>query len=135
SAWLPPLFQGTRFRSEGPPVLNLEPRPEWPDPVLEVQRNLLGRLNQAHRQRHPFEPDLSGRISSYELAARMQMSVSDTLDLSQESETTKEMYGLNDDLTASYGKRCLMARRLVERGVRFVQIFIEQQIWDAHTEL
>jgi hypothetical protein len=135
SAWLPPLYQGTRFRSDGPPVLNLEPRPEWPEPVLEAQRSLLRRLDEAHRQRRPYEPDLGGRISSYELAARMQMSVGDTLDLSQESEKTKEMYGLNDDLTASYGKRCLMARRLVERGVRFVQIYIEQQIWDAHSEL
>jgi hypothetical protein len=135
SAWLPPLYQGTRFRSEGPPVLNLEPRPEWPEPVLEAQRSLLRRLDEAHRQKRPYEPDLAGRISSYELAARMQMSVSDTLDLSQESDKTKDMYGLNDDLTASYGKRCLMARRLVERGVRFVQIYIEQQIWDAHSEL
>ena len=135
SAWLPPLYQGTRFRSEGPPVLNLEPRPEWPEPALEAQRSLLRRLNEAHRQRHPYEPDLDGRISSYELAARMQMSVGETLDLSQESEKTKEMYGLNEELTASYGKRCLMARRLVERGVRFIQIYIEQQIWDAHTEL
>jgi|RhiMetdeSRZDD1v2_1073273.scaffolds.fasta_scaffold49338_4 Protein of unknown function (DUF1501) len=135
SAWLPPLYQGTRFRSEGPPVLNLEPRPEWPEAVLEAQRSLLRRLDEAHRQTHPFEPDLSGRISSYELAARMQMSVSDTLDLSQESEETKKMYGLDNELTASYGKRCLMARRLVERGVRFIQIYIEQQIWDAHSEL
>ena len=135
SAWLPPLYQGTRFRSDGPPVLNLESRPEWPEPVLEAQRSLLRRLDEAHRQRRPLETDLSGRIASYELAARMQMSVSDTLDLSQESEKTKEAYGLNDELTASYGKRCLMARRLVERGVRFVQIYIEQQIWDTHTEL
>jgi hypothetical protein len=135
SAWLPPLYQGTRFRSEGPPVLNLESRPEWPEPVLEAQRSLLRRLDEAHRQRHPLENDLSGRISSYELAARMQMSVKDTLDLSEESEKTKEVYGLNDELTASYGKRCLMARRLVERGVRFVQIYIEQQIWDTHSAL
>ena len=85
SAWLPPLYQGTRFRSDGPPVLNLESRPEWPEPVLEAQRSLLRRLDEAHRQRRPLETDLSGRIASYELAARMQMSVSDTLDLSQES--------------------------------------------------
>ena len=112
SAWLPSIYQGTRFRSEGPPVLNLEPRPEW-----------------------PHEPYLEGRIASYELAARMQLAASDALDLKQESEQTQQMYGLNDPLTRSYGTRCLMARRLVERGVRFVQLYIEEQIWDAHTDL
>ncbi len=135
AAWLPPIYQGTRFRSEGPPVLNLQPRPEWPDPVLEVQRDLLRKLDQAHLEARRNEPDLSARISSYELAARMQVSASDALDLSQESEETKELYGLNDEVTHSFGKRCLMARRLVERGVRMVQIYIEQQIWDNHDKL
>ncbi|MBM3775866.1 MAG: DUF1501 domain-containing protein, partial [Acidobacteria bacterium] len=74
-------------------------------------------------------------IASYELAARMQLSATDALDISRESETTREMYGLNEELTASYGKRCLMARRLVERGVRVVQIYIEGQIWDNHSDL
>jgi hypothetical protein len=69
------------------------------------------------------------------LAARLQVEASDALDLSQESDATKEMYGLDQEITHSYGKRCLMARRLVERGVRFVQIFIEGQIWDAHSDL
>ena len=96
---------------------------------------LLRRLDEAHRRRGPGYPDLDARISSYELAARMQLDATDALDLSKESEETKEMYGLNEEATASYGKRCLMARRLVERGVRFVQIFIECQIWDAHSDL
>jgi hypothetical protein len=135
AAWLPPIYQGTRFRSEGPPVLNLDPRPEWPEPVAEIQRDLLRELDQAHLADRPNEPDLTARISSYELAARMQIATSDALDLSQESEATKELYGLGDELTQSFGKRCLMARRLVERGVRFVQIYIEQQIWDNHTKL
>jgi len=65
----------------------------------------------------------------------MQIAATDALDLSQESEQTKEMYGLNQEITASYGRRCLMARRLIERGVRFVQIYIEGQIWDAHSDL
>ena len=135
AAWLPPVYQGTRFRSEGPPVLNLEPRPEWPDPVAEIQRDLLRKLDREHLASRPNEPDLTARISSYELAARMQMAASDALDLSKESEETKELYGLSDELTQSFGKRCLMARRLVERGVRFVQIYIEQQIWDNHDKL
>ncbi|MGH9673554.1 MAG: DUF1501 domain-containing protein [Bryobacteraceae bacterium] len=135
SAWLPPVYQGTRFRSEGAPVLNLDPRPEWPEDALAIHRNLLRRLDEAHLQRRPNEPDLSGRISSYELAARMQIAASDALDLSKESDKTKEMYGFQDEISASYAKRCLMARRLVERGVRFVQLYIERQIWDNHAEL
>ena len=135
SAWLPPVYQGTRFRSEGPPVLNLESRRNLPSDLIEAERALLRRLNLAHRDARPREPELDARIASYELAARMQLATSDALDLSQEDEATREMYGLNDELTRSYGKRCLMARRLVERGVRFVQIFIEGQIWDAHTNL
>jgi Protein of unknown function (DUF1501) len=135
SAWLPPLFQGTRFRTEGPPVLNLEPRPEVPTPLVEAERALLQRLDEAHRQQRPYQPELDARISSYELAARMQMSASDALDVDRESEATRDAYGLNDSATASYGKRCLMARRLVERGVRFVQLYIESQIFDNHDNL
>jgi hypothetical protein len=135
AGWLPPIFQGTRFRSEGLPLLNLKPREELPSALVEAQRDLLRRLDDAHRRERPWQPDLDARIASYELAARMQVTATDALDVSQESQQTREMYGLNSELTASYGKRCLMARRLVERGVRFVQIFIEGQIWDAHSDL
>jgi uncharacterized protein DUF1501 len=135
SGWLPPVYQGTRFRSEGPPLLNLKPREELTSSLVEAQRALLRRLDEAHRQNRPGQPELEARIANYELAARMQVTATDALDLSQESEQTKEMYGLNQEMTASYGKRCLMARRLVERGVRFVQIYIEGQIWDAHSDL
>ena len=135
SGWLPPIYQGTRFRSEGLPLLNLKPREELPSPLVEAQRALLRRMDELHRQKHPGQPDLDARIANYELAARMQITATDALDLSQESEQTKEMYGLNQEITASYGRRCLMARRLVERGVRFVQIYIEGQIWDAHSDL
>ncbi len=135
SAWLPPIYQGTRFRTEGAPVLNLEPRPEIPGALMEAERNLLRKLDEAHRKDRPYQPDLDARISSYELAARMQMAATDALDLDKESEATREDYGLNDPATASYGKRCLMARRLVERGVRFVQLYIESQIFDSHGNL
>jgi Protein of unknown function (DUF1501) len=135
SAWLPPLYQGTRFRAEGPPVLNLDPRPEVPSPLVEAERTLLQRLDEAHRKQRPYQPELDARISSYELAARMQMTASDALDVNKESEATREAYGLNEPATASYGKRCLMARRLVERGVRFVQLYIETQIFDTHSDL
>ena len=96
------------------------------------QRNLLRWLDDRHRGKRPNEPNLNARISGYELAARMQTAATDALDLSSESEATKEMYGMNDPVSRSFGTRCLMARRLVERGVRFVQIYIEDQIWDNH---
>ena len=135
SAWLPPIYQGTRFRTEGSPVLNLQPRAEIPPSLVDAERTLLKRLDEAHRQARPYQPELDARISSYELAARMQMSASDALDTNKESEATREAYGLNDPLTASYGKRCLMARRLVERGVRCVQLYIEEQIFDSHGDI
>lgn len=135
SGYLPPVYQGTRFRSEGPPLLNLKAPEDLPSPLVEAQRALLRRLDEAHRTRHAGYPDIDARISSYELAARMQLTATDALDLSKETEQTREMYGLYQESTASYGKRCLMARRLIERGVRFVQIFIEFQIWDAHSDL
>ena len=125
SGWLPPVYQGTRMRSQGSPILNLKPREEFPGPVLELARSVLARFDADHRRKRAGYPELDARIASYELAARMQMSATDALDISQESAATQEMYGLNNDLSASYGRRCLMARRLVERGVRFVQIYIE----------
>jgi len=135
SGWLPPIYQGTRFRSEGLPLLNLKPPEDLPSPLVEAQRDLLRSLDEAHRTSRPGYGDLDARIASYELAARMQLSATDALDLSKETEATREMYGLNEEATQSYGRRCLMARRLVERGVRFVQIFIEGQIWDNHSDL
>ncbi len=135
SAWLPPIYQGTRFRTEGPPVLNLQPRAEIPTPLVEAERDLLRKLDSAHLKQRPYQPELDARISSYELAARMQLAASDALDVMKESEATREAYGLNDPATASYGKRCLMARRLVERGVRYVQLYIENQIFDSHGNL
>ena len=135
SAWLPPIYQGTRFRTQGAPVLNLESRPEIPTALVEAERNVLRKLDEMHRVQRPNQPDLDARISSYELAARMQMEASDALDVMKESDATREAYGLNDAATQSYGKRCLMARRLVERGVRFVQLYIETQIFDTHGSL
>ena len=135
SAYLPPIYQGTRFRTEGAPVLNLQSRPEIPTPLVEAERSLLRRLDEAHRKQRPYQPELDARISSYELAANMQLEASDALDLNKETEATREAYGIGAEPTDSYGRRCLMARRLVERGVRFVQLYIEQQIFDTHANL
>ena len=135
AGFLPPIYQGTRFRSTGSPVLDLEPEVKKPAKVVELQRKLLARLDSSHRLARPGQQVLDARISNYELAARMQLAASDALDISQETPETLEMYGINDAKTESYGRRCLIARRLVESGVRFVQLYISGQIWDSHTAL
>jgi hypothetical protein len=135
SGWLPAVYQGTRVRSEGSPILNLRAKAEDPAGIVDLSRSLLHRMDASHRDRHPGNVELQARIANYELAARMQMEATDALDLTKESEATKEAYGMNDDRTTSYAKRCLMARRLVERGVRLVQIYIESQIWDNHSKI
>ncbi|MBM3787911.1 MAG: DUF1501 domain-containing protein [Acidobacteria bacterium] len=135
AGWLPPLFQGTRFRSTGLPLLNLKPPEQLPATLVEAQRELRRNMDGPHRAARPGYGDLDARIAGFEMAARMQVAATDALDLSRESESTKEMYGMNNEVTESYGRRCLMARRLIERGVRFVQVFIESQIWDNHHNL
>jgi hypothetical protein len=135
AGFLPPLFQGTRFRSTGSPVLNLRPDVDRPTEVEKSERDLLTQLDQIHKRDHPGHPQLDARIASYELAAHMQLAATDALDLSTESPAIREMYGVGREPTDSYGRRCLIARRLVERGVRFVQLFINAQIWDNHTAL
>ncbi|NQV25145.1 MAG: DUF1501 domain-containing protein, partial [Rhodopirellula sp.] len=135
AGYLPPQHQGTRFRATGSPVLNLEPDPSEPASVRQVERDLIARLDRIHRRGRPDRPQLDARIASYELAARMQLAASDALDLSQETAETQRRYGIDQQTTESYGRRCLIARRLVERGVRFVQLFINSQIWDTHSNI
>jgi hypothetical protein len=134
AGFLPAVYQGTPFRAAGVPVANLH-RPV--DVSAQAQRNQLAflkELNTAHLQRYPPSAELQARISNYELAARMQTAVPDVLDISKETKETRKLYGLDDPPTAEYGKRCLLARRLVERGVRFVQIFLSGQPWDTHSK-
>ncbi len=135
AGFLPPVYQGTRIRSTGSPILNLTPDQAEPSGVVEAGRELLSRLDQIHKTNHPNELQLDARISSYELAANLQMSATDALDISKESAETLEMYGVGQEPTDSYARRCIMARRLIERGVRFVQLYINSQIWDNHTYL
>jgi len=135
AGFLPPTFQGTRFRPTGLPILNLTPQYEQPSAVTETARGLLNQLDEIHRRKRPHYPELDARIESYSLAARMQLSAGESLDLSHESDHTLSMYGVDEPLTDSFGRRCLLARRLVERGVRFVQIFLEEQPWDSHVDL
>ena len=135
AGFLPPTFQGTRFRSTGSPVLNLRPDVERPSELVQMERDLISRLDRIHQRERPGQPNLDARIASYELAARMQLAAGDALDLARESRATLEMYGVGREPTDSYGRRCLYARRLVERGVRFVQLYINSQIWDNHTAI
>jgi hypothetical protein len=134
AGWLPPVYQGTPFRAVGSPVLNLKPSRSLTADVQSRRQAYLSALAEDHRRAHPGESELAARIASYELAARMQISASDALDVNAESAATREAYGMNDEVTASYARRCLMARRLVERGVRFVQVFMDF-VWDQHTNL
>jgi len=113
----------------------LQPEVERPREIVRLERDLLSRLDRLHRQQRVLQPNLDARIASYELAARMQLAATDALDLSRETKQTLEMYGIGRQPTDSYGRRCLIARRLVERGVRFVQLYINAQIWDNHTAL
>jgi Protein of unknown function (DUF1501) len=135
AGFLPPIYQGTRIRSTGSPILDLQPAKKEPSELVEVGRNLLSRLDAIHKRTHPNQLQLDARIASYELAAKLQVEASDALDVNKESEATRQAYGIGEEPTDNYGCRCLMARRLVERGVRYVQIFINEQIWDTHLNL
>jgi hypothetical protein len=135
AGFLPPIYQGTRIRSTGSPILNLAPEAPAPNEVVQASRELLSRLDQIHKSKHPNQLQLDARIASYELAAKLQMEATDALDISKESKETLEMYGVGQEPTDSYARRCIMARRLVERGVRFVQLYINGQIWDNHSYL
>jgi hypothetical protein len=133
SGWLPALYQGTEFSSKGSPVLNLQPAKPLPDGVQGDSMDFLATLNREHQKRYPKESELEARIQNYELAARMQLHAGKVLDVSAESAATRRLYGLDNPGTQAYGMRCLLARRLIEAGVRFVQVFPPVgQPWDAH---
>jgi len=139
SGWLPAVYQGTEFSASGTPVLHLRPSRPLPAGAQSRSRAFLAELNALHLKNHPRESELDARVQNFELAARMQLSATDVLDLSRETEATRTLYGLDNPATAGYGARCLMARRLVESGVRFVQVFPPLspsfQPWDNHGDL
>ncbi|MFN0195742.1 MAG: DUF1501 domain-containing protein [Planctomycetaceae bacterium] len=132
NGFLPSLFQGTVVRPREPRILNLDPPPQYAGKPQQRFLDYLGQLNRQHLSQKPFETDFAARIASYELAARMQSNAKEALDLSQESEATHKMYGLDQEETREYASRCLIARRLIERGVRYVQVFTSTQQWDHH---
>ncbi len=133
NGFLPAYFQGTPLRAEGSPILDIEPQSWKTREHRRANLDVLAELNRAHQARHPEHDELAARMANYELAFRMQAEVPGIIDLGDEPESIRELYGLDSKDTASFGRRCLLARRLVEKGVRFVQIFSGG--WDSHDYL
>src|SRR5439155_5065246 len=132
SGFLPALYQGTFVRTEGSPIMNLAP-PSQIDPGK--QRVILDQLkqwNEQHLQTRADDTRLAARIANYELAFRMQMAAPELIDISKEPAKVTEMYGIGKEPTDKFGRMCLLARRMVERGVRFVQLISTD--WDGHSE-
>lgn len=139
SGYMPASYAGTVFRAEGSPINDLKLRGDVTRPMQRDVLDSLRRLNERHLAQRPDNTDLSSRIASYELAFNMQQEAPEAVDLTQETEATREMYGLNDKETNPFGTRCLLARRMVERGVRFIQVYSggahNDDNWDAHGDL
>ena len=137
NGWLPATFRGTEISTSGTPILNLNRTQPIAAQVQSDNLAVLATLNRDHQKRFPDESALEARIQNYELAARMQLAAGDVLNTQNETEATQKAYGLDNPTTKGYGLRCLMARRLVESGVRFVQVFPDliggnTQVWDSH---
>jgi hypothetical protein len=139
AGFLPGIFQGTALNPKGQPIDNLVP-PAGISPSAQTrQLDLLRKLNQGHLERNPDEPEFAARIQSYELAYRMQMAAPEAFDVTRESKAVKEQYGIDSPRCGHFAKQCLLARRLVERGVRYVQIFSggmeNERSWDGHSNI
>jgi hypothetical protein len=139
AGFLPGVYQGTALNPNGDPIDNLS-RPKDLSPQRQrAQLDLLASLNREYHEQHPGEAELTARIESFELAYRMQMQAPEVLDISRESEATRKLYGLDDKRCTHFAKQCLMARRLVESGVRFVQIYSggmeNERSWDGHIDI
>jgi hypothetical protein len=138
SGFLPSAYQGTPFGPADNPIVDLRPASGVTPEQQRLRLDMLSKLNEMHAERFPGSPELAGRIASYELAYRMQGCAPEAVDLSSESAATRKLYGLDEKMTEPFGKQCLLARRLVERGVRFVQVYSgglgnqNTETWDAH---
>ena len=138
AGYMPAAYQGTIFRSKGDPIFDLKAPEGVSGDQMRSRLGLLDKLNAMDLEKNPANSELSARISAYELAFRMQSCAPETVDLGNESVATKALYGLDDPITAPFGRQCLIARRLAERGVRFIQLYhggIGNQntdTWDAH---
>ena len=130
NGYLPAFYQGTPLRPKGSPILDLSPPEGITRERQRMNLDLLSKFNRQHADQHPQHQELAARLESYELAYRMQTEVPNAIDLSDESEKTLAMYGVGNDATDSFGRKCLLARKMVEKGVRFVQLF--NGSWDSH---
>ncbi len=133
NGFLPAHYQGAALRPSGIPILDLDPPPGVTRERQRANLNLLAELNREHQKRHPEHAELAARVESYELAFRMQAEMPLAVDLAKEPEETRRLYGLDHADTEGFGRRCLLARRLVERGVRFVQVIASG--WDSHDDI
>jgi hypothetical protein len=139
SGYMPASYQGTVLRSAGDPILDLQRPAELTGSMQRQVLDSLREYNAEHAALHPDNSNLAARIASYELAFNMQRYAPEAVDLSRETEATRELYGLHNPRTQEFGRRCLLARRLVERGVRFIQLYAggahNDDNWDAHTDI
>jgi hypothetical protein len=139
NGFMPAAFQGVPFRASGEPVAYLTPPKNVTPAQQRARLDLLQLCNADYASRHPAETELAARLNAYELAFRMQMSATECTDLSREPASVRKLYGLDHPVTAGFGRNCLLARRLVERGVRFVQVYSGgnegPKAWDAHDDL
>jgi hypothetical protein len=138
AGFLPSIYQGTALKPQGEPIDDMKRSPEMTSDAQRAQLDLLAKLNKRTLVQHP-DPDLAARIESFELAYRMQTAAPETLDVTREPKEIQKLYGLDNPKCAHFAKQCLMARRLVERGVRFVQIYSggmdNERSWDGHQNL
>jgi hypothetical protein len=137
SGFMPAAYQGVRINGAAEePIANLNLPNDYTAVRQQRKLALLQDFNRAHAQSRPHETELDARIQSYELAFRMQAEAPEAVDLASESEATRRLYGLDEDATATFGRNCLLARRLVERGVRFIQLYSGTgSKWDSHTAI
>ncbi len=136
NGYLPATYSGVEFSMKGAPVHHLHPPEKQQEGAQRATLDLLAKINRSHAAQHPGEQELEARIKNFELAARMQLAAGEVLDISGESEATKKLYGIDDPKAGPYALRCLMARRLVEKGVRFVQVTTSPgQPWDHHNSI
>ena len=139
SGYMPAAYQGTVIKADSNPILDLKPAEGVTDPVQRAVLKQLREKNHAHLLERADNSELAARIASYELAYKMQSTAPEAVDFSQENAETKALYGIDNERTADFGRKCLLARRLVERGVRFIQIYSggahNDDNWDAHTDI
>lgn len=136
SGYLPATYQGTTMRPGANPILNLRPPEKVSGSQQKSTLSLIQKLNTSHLESRDYDDSLSARVRAYELAYRMQTAAPEIVDLKGESKATKKLYGIGEEPTDEFGTRCLLARRMIERGVRFVQLYSGGTLgWDAHKDV